>query len=90
MLAMCSNADPIASGVMPNTTTFDAPGSVPGFVPGGGWMPVVSLWIESSDPFSSNAQRAAVVSVGPPSLCAAGYACGAGSLAKTGTGTLHS
>jgi hypothetical protein len=53
-------------------------------------MPVVSLWIESSDPFSSNAQRAAVVSVGPPSLCAAGYACGAGSLAKTGTGTLHS
>ena len=74
---------------MPNTTTFIAPGAVPGTVPGGGWMPVVSLWNESSDPFVSNAKRAAIISVGPPSLCAAGYACGAGSPAKTGIGTLH-
>ena len=74
---------------MPNTTTFIAPGAVPGAVPGGGWMPVVSLWNESSDPFVSNAKRAAVISVGPPSLCAAGYACGAGSPAKTGIGTPH-
>jgi hypothetical protein len=70
------NADPMTSGTFPVTTTA------------GGWMPVISLWNESFDPFGSDAQRAVVVSVGPPSLCAAGYACGAGSSEKTGLGTL--
>ena len=55
----------------------------------GGWMPVISLWNASFDPFARIAQRAAVVSIGPPSLCAAGYACGAGSSEKTGLGTLN-
>jgi hypothetical protein len=72
-----ANADPATSGTFPVTTTA------------GGWMPVVSLWNESFDPFGSDAQRAVVVSVGPPSLCAAGYACGAGSSEKTGLGTLN-
>jgi hypothetical protein len=49
-------------------------------------MPMVSLWNELFDPFGSDAQRAVVVSVGPPSLCSAGYACGAGSTKKTGLG----
>ena len=89
-MAVALNADPTKSGAMPSTTTFIAPGAVPGGVPGGGWMPVVSLWNESSDPFAeTNAKRAAIISVGPPSLCAAGYACGAGSPAKTGIGTPH-
>ncbi len=76
-----SVADPTPNG-LPATTTVGAKL--------GGWMAVVSLWNEPSDPFGSNAERAAVVSVGPPSRCAAGYACGAGSVVETGSGTLHS
>jgi hypothetical protein len=73
------NSDPMWEGVMPATTIVGT-----GL---GGWMPVVSLWNESFDPFNSTAQRASVVSIGPPSRCAAGYACGAGSAVSTGSGT---
>jgi hypothetical protein len=79
LLYNSSVADPMESSATPATTTIGA-----GL---GGWMPVVSLWNESSDPFGYNAKRAAVVSVGPPGLCAAGYACAAGSVKSTGSGT---
>ncbi len=49
----------------------------------GGWMPVISLWNASFDPFARIAQRAAVVSIGPPSLCPAGFFCPPGSSSLT-------